>query len=432
MSFDFPERVAELAFERWADLPFGPGYQPAPRPPKPTLVALLNTCFFASLQREEGRTTQFDLALCPPSRLGEAAFRFSKFTRIFNLIRFDKKIKLSVKELVRLAPACDPEKTIILAEYDGTMDHLDLWGFANVDSRSGTSFDLEELRVRVLGPGEMKITLHGRALCAYKSGHKSEPERALINTGCIYDFFKETSFLLCREVKAATGQPVGGEPIHERDTWAIGYLLALQEIIERMQQLKHGGCILVVPEGASYQNLQNITIKYQCRDDTIWNCLCGRSILHDQFYPRFEAAEVNHSSAKDLVHLQSQMTDVENGLRDSLAALVRLTAVDGAVLMTRKFELLGFGTIIKLPQAAEYKVFSCQDRQASKPEEVALEKHGTRHRSAFEFCYRCAPSVAIVASQDGGLKLVTRVGGDVHFWENSPFDWTAEEEPWVK
>ena len=264
MDFDFPERVAKLAFERWADLPFAPGYQPAPRPPLSALAKLLNTCFFASLQREEGRITEFDLALCPPSHLGEAAFRFSQFTRIFDLIRFDKKIKLSVEELVRLAPACDPERTIILAEYDGTVDDLDLWGLANVDWRSGTSTHLNELRVRVLGPGEMKITLHERALCGYKSGHKSEPERALINTGCIYDFFKEASFLLCREVKAATGQPVGGEPIHERDERAMAYLLGLQEIIERMQRLKHGGCILVVPD-ASYQNSPYIAIKYSCR-----------------------------------------------------------------------------------------------------------------------------------------------------------------------
>lgn len=362
MRFDFPQRAAKLAFDRWGDLPFAPGYQPTPRPPRPALAALLNTCFFASLRRE------------------------------------------------------------------GTKG-LYLWGLANVDPRSGTTSDLEELRVRVLGPGEMKITLHGRVLCTYKSGRIREPERALINTGCIYDFFRETSFLLCREVKAATGHPAGDEPVHERDEWAIAYLLRLQDLIERMQQLGHGGCILVVPD-ASYQNSTYITIKYRCRDDTIWNCLRGSLILSHQFYARRLSDGVNRSHPEELVDVQFEMKDVENGLRDSLAAPVRLTAVDGAVLMTRKFELLGFGTVVKLPQEAKYKVFSCQDRRASQPKRVPLEKYGTRHRSAFEFCYLCPNSVAIVASQDGGLKLVTRVGSHVHFWENSPFDWTAEEEPW--
>lgn len=426
MSFDFPRRVARLAFERWADLPFGRGCQPAPRPPLQALATLLNTCFFASLQREKGRITQFSLALCPPSHLGEAPF-LSKFTKAFNLIRFDNKIKLCVENLVRLAPAVDPERTTILAEYDGRRG-LHLWGLANVDSRSA---DFDELRVGVLGPGEMKITLHRRVLCTYKSGRMPQPERALINTGCIYSFFKETSFLLCREVEAATGQPASEEPIHERDERAIAYLVRLQELIERMQQLRHGGCILVVPD-ASYQNSTYTTVKYRCRDDTIWNYLRGWLILYYQFYPRWASAEADQSGAKELVALQSDMAHVENGLRDSLAALVRLTAVDGAVLMTRKFELLGFGTVVKLRQDARYRVFNCQDRQAKQRKEIALETYGTRHRSAFEFCYHCKSSVAIVASQDGGLKLVTRVGNDVHFWENSPFEFTAEEQPWIK
>jgi len=53
---------------------------------------------------------------------------------------------------------------------------------------------------------------------------------------------------LCREVKTATGLTSDPEGEHERDYRAMAYLFTLQEIIEKMQRLKHGGCILIVPE----------------------------------------------------------------------------------------------------------------------------------------------------------------------------------------
>lgn len=427
MSFDFPENIARLIFDRWPDLPFAPGYQPTQRPLLTVLSTLLNTCFFASLKKEEARTTQFDLALCCPADLPEAAFRYSKFTKLFNLIGFDDPRKLSVNEVVRLAPACDPEKTIILVGYDSKTDSLSLWGVADVGRRpSCADMRLSQLRIRVFGPGDMKITLHDRFLCTYQDGTISCPERSLINTGCVYDFFKQTSLLLCREVKAATGELPDDEPGEGRDYRAMGYLFALQEIIERVQRLKHGGCILIVPEETSYPSLANTTIKYRCRDKTAWGCLRGKLILHDRFYAALEVASAGGCNPEEVHRLQSEREDVEAGLSDALDALARFTAVDGAVLMTRKLELLGFGTVIQLPQKAEYRVRRCADRQASQTSDTVIEAYGTRHRSAFEFCYRCAPSVAIIVSQDGGLKTVTRVGEDVCFWENPLFDCSTE------
>jgi hypothetical protein len=158
----------------------------------------------------------------------------------------------------------------------------------------------------------------------------------------------------------------------------------------------------------------------------VWNCLRGKLILHDRFFAALEESRAGKCNAEEVESLQSQRQDVENGLRDSLDVLARLTAVDGAVVMTRKFELLGFGAVIQLPQAAEYKVSRCEDRGATELREIEIESYGTRHRSAFEFCYRCNPSVAIVVSQDGGVKMVRRVGDSVYFWKNLPFDLSAE------
>jgi len=273
----------------------------------------------------------------------------------------------------------------------------------------------------VFAPGDLKVTLHGRTLCNYKNGRMLFPERSLVNSGFIYRFFKPTSLNLVREVMAATGQKPGCG-IHERDFRAMAYLFTLQEISERVQELKHGGCIFIVPEKRRPLHTE---VKYQCSDRTIWTCLKGKLILHDQYYGTNSAMPVQHD-AETATSLQSQTQDVEDGLRDAVETVARLTAVDGAVIVNRRLELIGFGAVVRLGQAAPYRVFRCEDRRATKKKQIAIESYGTRHRSAFEFCFNNQPSVAIVVSQDGGIKTVTRVGKHVYFWENVFFDASTE------
>ncbi|MFO1475508.1 MAG: hypothetical protein U1F98_02510 [Verrucomicrobiota bacterium] len=403
MSFDFPDKIARLVYEHWTDFPENTGYRPTQCPSLPVLTSLVNRCFFASLRREEERATQFDLAFCSPSELPEADFGFSRYTKVFNLVRFQERRPFTVEELVRLAPACDPEKTIILAGCDEATGALFLWGLVDLGWRpSVIAMRLVELRIRAFGPGELKVTLHGRVRCTFKDGRMIYPERGLINAGAISGFFQESHRLLCREVKAAGGQSEDDTTLLERSYRAMGFLFVLQEIIERMQRLQHGGCVLIVPEDWAGRSVPCVRLKFACHDETVWNYLRGRLVLHDPF----------------------QREDVESALRDALDALVRLASVDGAVLVTRKFELLGFGGVVQLPPAVNYRVFRGHDHEGREATEIPVESFGTRHRSAFEFCFRCAPSVAVVASQDGDIKVVTRVGSDVWFWENALFDYS--------
>lgn len=421
----FPISIAREIYAQWNEFArYRPAakFKPAARPPLSVLVEILNTCFFASLKQEEGRPTRFTLVLCGSAKLGNPAFRYSDYTKLFNVMRFASPRAFSKGELIRLAPACEPKKTLLLASHTEQKAGLCLWGIVDVgNDPSGSHVGLTELQVCVFAPGELKVTLHGRTLCNYKNGHIQFPERSLVNSGFLYQFFKPTSLTLAREVMAATGQKPDSQ-IHKRDFRAMSYVFALQTIAERVHELKHGGCILIVPEK---RKPLHIGIKYQCADNTIWTCLKGKLILHDQYYG-MNSATPRQPETATASSLQSQMQDVENGLRDAIEAMARLTAVDGAVIVNRKLELIGFGAVAKLGQTAPYQVFRCEDRKATKRKQVAIENYGTRHRSAFEFCFRNRPSVAIVVSQDGGIKIVTRVGKHIYFWENIFLDASTE------
>lgn len=425
MNPDFPIKIAKEVYDHWNEYArYWPTskFKPTHRPPLSVLVEILNTCFFASLKQEEGRPTQFKLVLCSSSKLSNPAFRQSKYTKIFNPMRFESPRAFSAGELVRVAPACEPEKTLLLVSHREKQSGLRLWGIVDVGrDSSGSHVNLSELQILVLAPGELRITLHGRTLCNYKNGEVLYPERSLVNSGYIYKFFKPTSLKLAREVMTATGQKPGCQ-ISERDFRAMTYLFALQKIAEKIHDAKHGGCILIVPEK---KRPLNVDVKYDCEDKTVWTCLRGKLILHDQYFGTNSGIPVKLET-ETATSLQSQMQDVENGLRDALDTVARLTAVDGAVIVNRKLELIGFGTVVRLGQTAPYKVFRCGDRRATQKRQIAIESYGTRHRSAFEFCFRNQPSVAIVVSQDGGIKTVTRVGKHIYFWENIFFDASTE------
>jgi len=45
---------------------------------------------------------------------------------------------------------------------------------------------------------------------------------------------------------------------------------------------------------------------------------------------------------------------------------------------------------------------------------------GTRHRSAYRFCDAVPTAVAIVVSQDGGVRFVTHYRDAVTYWDHGP------------
>jgi len=85
-------------------------------------------------------------------------------------------------------------------------------------------------------------------------------------------------------------------------------------------------------------------------------------------------------------------------------AIAGLTAVDGAVVLTDRYELLGFGAKISRRQRWPRieQVVQTEPVEGSAPAVVHPEQlGGTRHLSAAQFIQDQRDAVALVASQDG-------------------------------
>jgi hypothetical protein len=93
--------------------------------------------------------------------------------------------------------------------------------------------------------------------------------------------------------------------------------------------------------------------------------------------------------------------------------------VDGLVVMDRNLAVRGYGVEITNAEEPE-SLYIASDRMASPAKlRPALYNHyGTRHRSMMRYCFQNPGSVGFVVSQDGEVRVITKVGESLVMWEN--------------
>ena len=114
--------------------------------------------------------------------------------------------------------------------------------------------------------------------------------------------------------------------------------------------------------------------------------------------------------------IEMDLRKTESYLYDAVTFLSSLASVDGALVISDKLNLLGFGGEFRVYGETRDKVSFSEDVFGKKVHERSFEAFGTRHRSAFRFCDEYPNSVAFVISQDGDVKAIKKVGNDLIVW----------------
>ena len=100
-------------------------------------------------------------------------------------------------------------------------------------------------------------------------------------------------------------------------------------------------------------------------------------------------------------------------------AVANLAAIDGAVVLDKRFGVVGFGAEVSNELPAPARVWRALDTEGTKLRPEELEAVGTRHRAAYRFVNDHPAALAIVISHDGGVSFVANRDGKVVFWEQS-------------
>ena len=108
--------------------------------------------------------------------------------------------------------------------------------------------------------------------------------------------------------------------------------------------------------------------------------------------------------------------EYEDSAQDAARFIASLTAVDGAVILTDKLRIIGFGAEVRVIDSGTDTIYHATNEEGTAATGAPFTSYGTRHRSAFRFVEGMDPAVAFILSQDGGIKAATLVENRVVMW----------------
>ena len=308
---------------------------------------LIDAAFWTSLRREEGYSPKISLAFLPPEYAGAA-------------LTFEWPLGLTPEALGRLAPAAErPGVHLGVWRED---DSLRVWGTTR--SIPPFCFVLE-----VLAPGLLVLKYR-----------RSEESAKFVNVAVLEG---DQVKVLDAEAPNLPGCPslvsslLGFDGPGPEDPVNV-----LVELAVSMRAHGRGGALLVVPA-----------------DSDAWRESI-RQPIHYSVAPKF--ARIRELMEEEPAAREQQRW--RDAFHRTIEAIAGLTAVDGATVMSERYEVLAFGAKIRRREdcASVEHVILTEPIEGAAPQTVpSLQTGGTRHLSAAQFAHDQRDAMALVASQDG-------------------------------
>jgi hypothetical protein len=340
-------------------------------------------------------------------------------------LRFDQSRALQADELRRLSPSTPFETALIGAHAED--DKLRIWGIAHSGpawlaptwgGRSPVPNWTFDPIIHVTGPGRVAVRSAGKLIGALQAG-------VIVNaTIDVFDsdwlpalFVKEREEVVAEHAvrQARTASPTLAE--HSL-VGRVGQHM-LRRAIQLVRGAGHGGMILVVDAAqADPSTVGGLRLKYRFDQD-------GPSKRYRALL--LEILEgVAATTTKALVgwadfaaDSSSLLERLELSIFELSRLIANLTFIDGAVVLDKRFGLLGFGAEVSPDLPSPARVYRALDTAGTGRELDDIESVGTRHRAAYRFVNDHPRGLAIVVSHDGDVRFVANSRGEVVSWEQS-------------
>ena len=428
----YPHTVATFILERWQRAHSHQGDAPDPwgdQPPShEALEQLITICFQASLLREELRPVTFRLILAEPGLFpcdqgppdGLHCLRFSQ-TRPFNAL-----------EARRLSPAANFYRSLIGVCLDEKREQPRIWGILhsglrwlqNAHGGRGRAQTLPPaLVLSITGPGRITIGFGSELIAQTEGGIFIQQIPNVFEAKWMRSSFDAVrTDLFDRHSRARLN---GGAAWAALDPMLIRVISqhAIKRLISALRGAHHGATILFMPtdlltdliEGNRY-----IDLKYRFAEGE------PRSRFRTLVVNIMNRVAELHAGSSGVVGWTEYALSNDEHLSafdEAIFEMAYLVAgcaeVDGAVVLTKAFELLGFGGEISGELPGVVSVRRARDLEGDEADEEYTESVGTRHRSAYRLCLAVPDAMAIVISQDGAVRFVKNRDGAVTYWDQA-------------
>lgn len=389
----YPHHLAERVREVW----------PADGAPLPTaLERVLDTAYHASFLRDEERPVTFRMIVAPPRALRDDG---GPPEALLPLV-FETPRDFEEHELRRLSPAAKYHRALIGIDEEG--ERLVTWGLVQSGPRwlqAAKGGRAQEppvpphLVVRAIRPGHIAVCCGSRLIAELRNGKLADFGIDVFHAHWLADLFAQDRIDLATEHRNSGG--LVDEAVASKRTRQFAQQM-IKRVISTMRSAHHGGTIITLPAGCTAESY--LATKYPL-GDTPARRHFRRVVLALLASPDAEVAAHLDEALFELAHLIAALADV-----------------DGAVVLTRRFEMLGFGAEIagNLPQVHEVR--RALDQEAEHFQNERVDGMGTRHRSAYRLCAAVDGAIAIVVSHDGDVRFVTRHNDYVTYWDHGVGD----------
>jgi len=350
------DRFARLATTYSDDPSF-----PAPLPRGSRFDELLETCLWASLERDEGRPTSFCVSLYKKTQaLPELRIPISPRPLSRDVLR----------KLAQVSNAADA--SIVVKEFD---DGLKVVGI--VDWWPDIQ-PMIELPIEIISrkSGALSVEYGPFRVGFIEAGNLEAPGPAL--------------FRINGPVQKALGTLTRGT------AYSVSHFtVTLCEILEGIQAHGHGGLVFLKrtkPDGA---------------EPLRWR-VAGKAL--SLFKSSDEKKKVQQEEMRAENFNVYRAINRERGMdamqRRQVALVVALSSMDGAVWLDEQLRPRAFGVFMQ--SSAQPRVLHASDAEAKASRPIKLQHVGARHRAAVSFAYCNPGSLAFAVSADGGYAACLR------------------------
>ena len=416
MPYAFPADLATEVVTRWGTFVARHDRPAPPLPPLEQLRLILETAFVASFSREEGRELRFTLccaltATVPSDGDGGPV----------QMLPFLEPRPLSVDAIRSLAPAVSPDSAAILVVCP-TPDTTQIAGVLNVGSN--------QVRARRSGALAPRAVPYALLIDVQDAGelhiYRGAIKLATLKGGSLQDqlAFSELEFLPISDI-LTNGvdvirprlHPPRLEPPRETSDFEWTALLnTILSIVTGLESHGHGGTLLLASPGTE----RSMPVRVKFDVDERNTMLADRFVAfvnarHALVDARLARRQRPDAPSGELPHLEDATLIAEEDLAGATDVVARLSAIDGALVLSSDLRVIGFGAEIVLDatrQVVAHEVAGHARRGESWPA-IDGESFGMRHRSALRCVAATDGIAAFVVSQDGTVSFFWKAGGRV-------------------
>lgn len=413
--------------DHWLDASTGnPADAEYELPVLPMLEALISTAYQCSLLREEERPLLFRLILADPEIFSPEQGPPSGMHTLI----FEDSVSFVPQQLKALVHAANFDRSLLGIKLDGHGGPR-IWGIVHsgprwLHAQLGGRGEVPQLPPRlvinVTGPGCLEVCKGAATVGQLSEGRVFGPSANVFDSAWLQNVFADTRAertALHNEARSSSGDDWA--MLDPRLTHIIDQHM-MKRVLAAIRAFRHGGTLVMVPpfRAAEFLNSNRfIDLRYKFVQNE--QCARFRTLIVSMMNTLAEVGVKDHDpvSWEQYQELNDpRIADLDEGIFEMSHLIAALSTVDGAVIMTRRFELLGFGAEIRCDLGDVSSVARALDLEGVRFKTESTRGVGTRHRSAFNMCQQFKDTLAIVISQDGGVRFIRWEGNQVMYWDH--------------